>query len=274
MKKLDVIKVDNLLVFGNHGVFKEENVLGQKFYVSVALYLECRQAGLTDDLDLSVNYGKVCEQIHEFFKDHTYKLIEACAEHLAAELLMAFPLVLKLDLTVSKPWAPIGLPVDNVSVTIHRGWKKAYIALGSNMGDKLATLKDAVEKIDNLSSCRVKRVSDYIVTKPYGGVEQDDFVNGAMEIETLLEPEELLMVLHSIEAEAGRERKIHWGPRTLDLDILFYEEEIMSTPDLTIPHVDMQNRDFVLKPMAQIAPYFIHPVLHKSMTQLLQELGM
>ena len=118
----------------------------------------------------------------------------------------------------------------------------------------------------------VEKVSGYLVTEPYGGVEQDEFLNGVLKLRTLLTPEELLDRLHELEAAANRERIIHWGPRTLDLDILFYDNEIIDTPDLHIPHIDMENRDFVLKPMDEIAPYYRHPVLNKTIHQLLNEL--
>ena len=112
-------------------------------------------------------------------------------------------------------------------------------------------------------------VSDYLVTEPYGVTDQDEFLNGVLKMRTLLSPEELLERLHQLEQEANRERIIHWGPRTLDLDILFYDQEIIDTADLHIPHPDMQNRDFVLAPMNQIAPYLRHPVLNQTISQLL-----
>lgn len=116
------------------------------------------------------------------------------------------------------------------------------------------------------------KVSDFLVTAPYGGVEQDDFLNGALALKTLLTPQELLERLHEIEQEAHRERLIHWGPRTLDLDILLYDDLVLDTPDLIIPHVEMHLRDFVLIPLAQIAPWKRHPVLGLTVSQMLADL--
>lgn len=114
-------------------------------------------------------------------------------------------------------------------------------------------------------------VSDYLVTPPYGVLDQDDFLNGALALQTLLPPEELLNVLQGIEANAHRERILHWGPRTLDLDILLYDDLILDTPTLHIPHIEMHRRDFVLIPLAQIAPWQRHPVLGETVEALCKQ---
>lgn len=269
---MDKIKIQNLQVFANHGVYLEENVLGQKFVVSAVLYTDTRKAGQTDELTCSTNYGEVSHFIKKFVEGHTFKLIESVAEQLAQEILLAFPLVQNLDLEIGKPWAPIGLPLDTVAVQITRGWHTAYVALGSNMGDKKAYLDMAVEELSKRKGCQVEKVADYLVTAPYGGVEQDDFLNSALKLRTLLTPDELLDVLHEIEQQANRVRLIHWGPRTLDLDILLYDDLVYDTETLQIPHVEMHKRDFVLIPMAQIAPYQRHPLSKKTMKELLEEL--
>lgn len=115
-------------------------------------------------------------------------------------------------------------------------------------------------------------MSELLETEPYGEVEQDRFLNGALKLWTTFGPKELLERLHEIEQEAGRERLIHWGPRTLDLDILLYDDEVIGENELCIPHVDMQNRQFVLEPMVEIAPYKRHPVYGKTMKELLEDL--
>ena len=269
---MDKITIRNLEIFANHGVYPEENVLGQKFVITAVLYTSIRKAGTTDELEHSVNYGEVSHFIKRFVEGHTWKLLESVAEHLAEALLVSFPLVHRVDLEIQKPWAPVGLPLETVSVAISREWHTAYIALGSNMGDKKGYLDFAVEKLQERKDCCVKVVSDYLVTEPYGGVEQDDFLNAALELKTILEPEELLEVLHEIEYEAKRERKIHWGPRTLDLDLLFYDDEILESPELVVPHPEIEKRTFVLEPLAQIAPWKVHPVLKKRIKTLLEEL--
>jgi dihydroneopterin aldolase/2-amino-4-hydroxy-6-hydroxymethyldihydropteridine diphosphokinase len=269
---MDKIKIKKLEVYAKHGVYPEENVLGQKFVISAVLYTSTRKAGLTDDLEESVNYGEVSHFIRRFVEEHTWKLLEKVLEQLAQAILLQYPLLRRVDLEIEKPWAPVGLPLETVSVEISRGWHTVYIALGSNMGNKEQYLNDAVKLLNEREDSNVLKVSEFIVTKPYGGVEQDDFLNGALELHTLLEPQELLDVLHDIEQRADRKRLVHWGPRTLDLDILFYDDLIFDSPALTIPHIEIEKRDFVLTPLYQIAPWLRHPATKKTVKQMLQEL--
>lgn len=269
---MDEIRIENLEVYAGHGVFPEENRVGQPFFVNAVLYTDVRQAGQKDDLALSTHYGEVSHLVNCFLKEHTFQLIEAAAEQTAEQILIQFPLIKALDLEIRKPKAPIGLPFESVSVKIHRGWKKAYLGIGSNLGDKEGFLQEAIGKIKNNMRIQKVRTSEFLVTEPYGGVEQDEFLNAAIEIETLYSPIELLHYLQELEQEAGRERKIHWGPRTLDLDILFYENFISDSKELTVPHPDMQNRDFVLIPLTELCPYQMHPLFGKCIKQMLEEL--
>ena len=271
--KLDEIRIEDLEVFANHGVFPEENVLGQKFLVSAVLYTDTRRAGRTDDLTASIHYGEVCAFIDRYLREHTFKMLERAAESLAEELLLNTQNLRKVRIEIKKPWAPVGLPLKTVSVSIEREWHDVIIALGSNMGDREGYLNGAVEKLNAVRGCRVKKVSDFIETPPYGVTDQADFLNGCLEMETLMYPHELLDELHRIEKEAGRERIIRWGPRTLDLDIIFYDDMILQDDDLCIPHVEMHKRDFVLKPLCGIAPYKRHPVTGKTVKEMLDEVN-
>lgn len=271
--KYDEIHIENLEFFANHGVFPEETKLGQKFVVSLTLYMHTRKAGKTDALEASVDYGSVSHFITEFMKQHTFRLIEAAAENLVQALLLKFSLLEGIDLELKKPWAPIGLPVEYVSVRVSRFWHKAYLGLGSNLGNKKAYLDYAIQRLNQEPDCEVEKISGYLVTKPYGGIEQDDFLNACLLLKTLLSPDELLEKLHEIEKEAHRERVLRWGPRTLDLDILLYDNLVMERDGLIIPHIELHKRDFVLKPLSEIAPDIRHPIYRKTICQLLEELG-
>ena len=268
----DYIEIDNLIVFANHGVYDEEKTMGQRFMISLKLYTDIATPAKTDDITKSINYGEVCEFVTEFTKTNRAKLIERAGEEIAYALLKKYDILKGVEVQFKKPWAPIGLPVDNVLVNVTREKTLAYIGLGSNMGDKKAYLDNAIEKLNNEFS-KVLKVSEYIETEPVGGVEQDNFLNACCEIETVLPPYELLKMLNDIENEAGRVREIHWGPRTLDLDLLLYGNEIISTERLTVPHIEMAKREFVLRPLAEIAPYAVHPLKCKRVAELLEELG-
>lgn len=269
---MDQIIIENLETFGYHGVFEEEAFLGQKFVVSAKLFLDTRKAGKTDDLKESLDYGAACQLIKKTVETKRYMLIERLAEEIAQELLLTFSQLHSVEITVKKPWAPVLVSLDTVAVSIKRGWHKAYLSIGSNIGDREGYLDFAIDRLNALEDTKVTAVSDYLETEPYGDVEQDDFLNGALEIETLKSPEELLETTMGIEQEAHRERIVHWGPRTLDIDILFYDDAIIMEENLKIPHVEIPKREFVLEPLSAIAPYFMHPVFHKSVITMLEEL--
>lgn len=147
----------------------------------------------------------------------------------------------------------------------------AYIALGTNLGDKEKNLKQALLFLMQ-QGVEVIKVSSFMLTEPYGVLDQPKFLNAVCEVNTYLEPCALLRTLLAVEQAMGRVRLRRWGERNIDLDLLIYENFIMNTPLLTLPHPDMQNRDFVLLPLAEISPELMHPVLNKSMEQLKKEL--
>ncbi|GHV80733.1 7,8-dihydroneopterin aldolase [Spirochaetia bacterium] len=265
---MDCIRIKDLEIFGYHGLLPEERTLGQKFLVSADLYFDSSMAGQTDDLQYSVNYADATRHIKNFLEKNTYKLLEAAAEQTARSILQNYPLVDHIRVEIKKPWAPILLPIDTVSVRIERSWHRVYVGLGSNMGDKKENLERALEKIKADETCRLISQSGFIATKPVGFLDQDDFLNAAAEVRTLKSPGEFLSLIQDIETDLGRVRTIHWGPRTIDVDILFYDSLVMNTETLTIPHPEMQSRLFVLEPLAQIAPDTVHPVLKQTVREL------
>lgn len=270
---MDAIEIKDLEVYCHHGVLKEEQELGQKFLVSIILYADTKAAGISDDLEQSVDYAEVSHFVKAYMEKTNYQLIEAVAEHVAQEILLYFPLVERVQVEIKKPWAPILLPLDTVSVKIERGWTKVYLSIGSNIGNREKHLQKAIEALHQEKTVRKIRVSDWIETEPYGYLEQDSFLNAAVELETIESPLTLLHILQKIEADGGRERTIRWGPRTIDLDIVLFGDVIMQTEVLTIPHREMHIREFVLQPLSQLAPWARHPIYHKTVCELWEQLS-
>lgn len=272
---MDKIIIKDLQVFAYHGVLAAEKELGQKFLVSATLYLDTRKAGKSDEIYDTIDYGCICKEITDYMKEEKYNLIEAVAEGLCEKLLIEYSNLLKeITLSIKKPWAPVGLPVEYCQVCIHRKWHDACLSLGSNKGDKKGYISEAITDIGRNDKVIVNEISTAITTKPYGGVAQDDFKNAALYIKTLFDPIELLEFCNELEQKAGRTREIHWGPRTLDIDIIFYDNEVISMeePNLIIPHVDMQNRLFVLEPLNEIVPWYVHPLFKKTVRTLYEDL--
>jgi 2-amino-4-hydroxy-6-hydroxymethyldihydropteridine diphosphokinase len=148
----------------------------------------------------------------------------------------------------------------------------ACIGMGSNLGDRRGTLEGAIAALARTKGIHVQKVSSFHETEPVGGPPgQAMYLNAAAVIETDLDPHRLLLVLEEIEAQFGRVRSVPWGERTLDLDLLLFDSQIVSTPELTVPHPRMRVRRFVLEPLAEIAPEIVDPITMRTIAEMLAE---
>jgi 2-amino-4-hydroxy-6-hydroxymethyldihydropteridine diphosphokinase len=147
-----------------------------------------------------------------------------------------------------------------------------YIALGSNVGDKLLQCRKAITEILKIDRHRLLARSSFYKTLPIGYADQDWFVNGVIKLETELEAHELLRSFKDLELRLGRRETFRWGPRTIDLDLLFFDDEQIQSEDLVIPHPLLHERQFVLVPLAEIDPHLVHPALRQTTGELLTQL--
>ncbi|NPV92594.1 MAG: 2-amino-4-hydroxy-6-hydroxymethyldihydropteridine diphosphokinase [Firmicutes bacterium] len=263
--KADTIELKGMRFFGFHGVLPEERERGQEFVVDLEIELP-RGAALDDDIDSTVNYAEVYTEVRRLVERARFSLLETLADRIAGTVLELFPAV-GVRVKVKKPEAPISGLLEWAAVTVERyraavedkEWVEVFLALGSNLGDRQANLWQALGRLSAHPLIRLLQVSSFYETRPVGGVEQGNFINAAARLAIMLKPLELLDLIREIESGMGRERTVKWGPRTIDLDILLYGKQSIELESLVVPHPEMYKRDFVLAPLAEIAPDQILP---------------
>ncbi len=258
-RTLDRIEVTGIRGWGRHGVLPQERDLGQQFVCDVTLHLSTAAAGRSDRLARTVNYAEVAAAVHQELTGGPYALVETLAEQIAQRILTdtGHPLVRRVGVRVHKPAAPVGLPVGDVTVSIEREATPvaAVLALGSNLGDRAAHLSGALAGLREADGIEVDWTGPVLETAPVGGpAGQGAFLNTVIGVRTALGPFELLEVAHRLERAARRERLVHWGPRTLDVDVITYGDLRSEDEELTLPHPRAHQRAFVLAPWHAARP--------------------
>lgn len=288
----DRIRLQGIEAVGHHGVLAQERRDGQRFVADVVVHLDTRPAAAHDDLSRTVDYAELSQRVADVLAGEPAALLETVAERIAAEVL-AYRAVGAVEVAVHKPQAPLPVPFVDVVVEVRRDrehlpavqpWRpgpvadllgeapdvldrapaapaKVVLALGANLGDALGTLRDAVGELAGLPGVDVVAVSPLARTAAVGGPEQPDFLNAVLIARTTLSPRELLRAVQGVEEEHGRVRTTHWGPRTLDIDIITYEGVVTVADDLHLPHRRAHERAFVLEPWVQIDPDVVLPGL-------------
>lgn len=250
MDKISIVKME---FEGHTGCFDFEKNDGQKFIVSLDLFLDRIKGCYSDDLADTVDYSKIYNITKAVVNGDKGNLIESLAQKISDAVLGSDERIEKVIVTVSKPEAPVKGIFETMEVTIERRRKEFVIlSLGSNLGDREANISAAEEALKALPGVEGYRCSSIYETEPVGLEEQPYFLNTCVGFYTDIGPFELLDRIHVIENDLLRTRDIHWGPRTIDIDIIFYGDRVIMKPELTVPHPRWHLRSFVTVPLREI----------------------
>lgn len=250
----DKIFVSNLCILGRHGVLEEEKVLGQRFFLDIEVTTDARRASEEDDPKKAICYAALCEIAQTVSDAGPYLLIETLAERVIEAILDRFVTVTAAKVRVRKPGAPISASFDTVGVELERPrMQQVGFSFGSNVGEKSSQIRAALGFLEAVPGIEITCVSRLYKTAPWGKEDQDRFVNACAVGQTSLTPHEVLRACKAIEVQLGRTPGDRWGPRLIDVDLLYLGEEEISTIALTIPHPELLKRAFVLVPLAEIA---------------------
>lgn len=255
----DRIEINGVRAVTIVGALPHEREIPQPLRIDLSFDVDLRDAGRSDELGDTVHYGLVADRVVAVVEESKDVLLERLVARIADEVL-AFDRVEAVDVTLTKLRPPIAVDAENTAVRIRRTRAEAemsphtlhtaYVALGSNLGDRPGFLRLGVRGLGNVTA-----MSDVYETDPVGGPDdQGPYLNMVVAVETSLDPFALLRRCQRIESEAMRQRAVHWGPRTLDVDIVQFDDVDIISADLTIPHPRFAERRFVLAPLADIAP--------------------
>ena len=256
---MDRILIDDLRVLTVIGALPHERESAQPIRIDLVIGVDLHEAGLSDELADTVNYGLVCERVAAVARESNYTLLERLAAKVA-DMILELDLVEQVEVTLTKLRPPIPEAVSSTAVRILRsraevaecvpGSHRALVALGSNLGDRESFLRAAVAELGVVTA-----MSQVFETEPVGGPgDQGAFLNMVVAVDTPLDPFAFLRRCRRIEAAALRQRVVHWGPRTLDVDLLFYDDMTIASDVLTLPHPRIFERRFVLAPLSEVAP--------------------
>lgn len=238
---------------GHTGCLDFEKADGQKFIVTLDLFVDRIEGCYSDELADTVNYADIYETAKKTVTEDKGNLIEALAQKISDAVLEADKRIGKVNVTVSKPQAPIKGIFETMEVTISRCRKEFVIlSLGSNMGDREANILAAEEALRAIPGTSDFKYASIYETEPVGLEEQPYFLNTCVGFYTDIDPFDLLDKIHVIENDLLRRREVHWGPRTIDIDIIFYGDKVIMKPELTIPHPRWFLRSFVTVPLREL----------------------
>ena len=260
---VDQVAVRGIRGRGTHGVLAQEKRDGQEFSVDVVMHVPTVRAGGSDDLNDAVDYSVVAGKAHAILVGESLDLVEAVAERIAAAVMVDTRLV-AVDVTVHKPQAPVGVPFDDVTVTVRRTRDdvradsapeapvRAVLALGANLGDPYETLHRTVLDLVEVDGITVLESSPVVDSAPVGGPGQGRYLNAVVLVDTTLSPRALLHACQDVETAHGRTREVRWGPRTLDVDVITYGDVHLDAHELGLPHPMAASRRFVLLPWSLV----------------------
>lgn len=269
---MNEIQIKEIKFRANHGVFDFEKEQGQEFILSLRIRTNFEETLFEDNLKNTIHYGIISEEAVEFLQENTFDLIETAAYRCSDMLFKKYNDINFLELSIAKPKAPVELDFKNILVNVKLKRNIVYISIGSSKGNKDKYFTNAINMLKETSGIYNILESKRYKSAPYGGVAKSEFLNSVIQIETILSPNTLLKVLNNIEDKLEREREKRWADRTIDLDILFYNKNIIDEKHLIIPHPEIEKRDFVLIPLLDLNKNLINPLTKKSIKESLEDL--